>query len=57
MKKEDLARTLARETNQSRAAARDQIDELVHAILEKLRQGQSVELPGIGRLVKRKEGK
>jgi nucleoid DNA-binding protein len=57
MKREDLARTLARETNQSRAAARDQIDELVRAILEKLRQGQPVELPGIGRLVKRREGK
>jgi len=51
MKREELARTLARETHQSSAAARDQIDELGRRILKALRAGQPVELPGIGKLV------
>jgi nucleoid DNA-binding protein len=51
MKREDLARTLARETHQSSAAARDQIDELVCRILKSLRRGHPVELPGIGKLI------
>jgi nucleoid DNA-binding protein len=51
MKREELARTLARQTKLSRAAARDQVDELVRRILKTLRQGQPVELPGVGRLV------
>jgi nucleoid DNA-binding protein len=51
MKREELARTLARETHQSSAAARDQIDELTHRILKALRAGRPVDLPGIGKLV------
>jgi nucleoid DNA-binding protein len=50
MKREELARSLARATHQSSAAAQDQIDELVRAILKDLRQGKPVELPGIGKL-------
>jgi nucleoid DNA-binding protein len=50
MKREELARTLARETHQSTAAARDQIDELAHRILKALQAGRPVELPGIGTL-------
>lgn len=50
MKREDLARKLARETRQSRAQAQDQIDDLVHHIRKSLREGRSVELPGVGRL-------
>jgi nucleoid DNA-binding protein len=51
MKREELARVLSRQTNLSRAAARDQIDELVHRILKTLREGRPVELPGVGKLV------
>ena len=51
MKREELARVLSRQTNLSRAAARDQIDELVHRILKTLREGWPVELPGVGKLV------
>jgi nucleoid DNA-binding protein len=50
MKREDLARTLARQTHQSSARARDQVDELVHKILSALRHGSQVELPGVGTL-------
>jgi nucleoid DNA-binding protein len=53
MKREELARTLARQTNLSRAAARDEVDELVHRILKTLRKGETVELPGVGKLVAR----
>ena len=51
MKREDLAGRLARESRVSRAQARDQVDELVRKILKALREGQPVELPGVGRLV------
>lgn len=51
MKPEDLDRTLARETRQTRAEARDEIDALVEEILLALREGRPVELPGMGVLV------
>jgi nucleoid DNA-binding protein len=50
MKQEELARTFARKTHQSKSAARDQLDQVVHAILTQLRKGRPVELPGIGKL-------
>ena len=53
MKKQDLARTLAKESRLSRAAANDQIDELVHRILKTVRHGEAVDLPGLGKLVRR----
>ncbi len=53
MKQEELVRTLARETHQSTSAARDQLDGVVHDILTRLRRGEPVELPGIGRLTLR----
>jgi len=54
MKREDLARRLARETRQTRAEAQDQVDALVHRILRTLRAGKPVELPGLGKLVIKK---
>ena len=51
MKREDLARQLARETHKSGAQARDDIDALVHKILRSLRNGRPVKLPGMGKLV------
>jgi nucleoid DNA-binding protein len=51
MKRDDLARTLAREGRLSGAAARDRIDEVVHKILRTLRTGKPVKLPGVGRLI------
>ena len=53
MKKEDLARELARETRVPTAVAQDRIDALVHRIVGKLRRGLGVELPGVGKLVMR----
>jgi nucleoid DNA-binding protein len=50
MKREQLARKLAQQSHVSRAEARDQVDEVVRKILHSLRNGQPVELPGVGRL-------
>jgi nucleoid DNA-binding protein len=53
MKRKELASALARQHRLTSAAARDQVDELVHKILKSLRQGEPVVLPGVGRLVAR----
>jgi len=53
VKKEDLARQLAREERLPAAVARDRIDQLVHRIVKKLQRGRPVELPGLGKLVAR----
>jgi nucleoid DNA-binding protein len=54
MKREQLAKTLARQTGLSKSDARNQVDELVHNILHRLRQGQQVKVPGVGKLLGKK---
>jgi len=51
MKREQLARILARREGVSQAAAQDQLDSLVYEILKKLKSGRPVKLPGVGKLV------
>jgi len=51
MKREELAKTLARKTGLSKSKARIEVDELVHDILHRLRRGQQVRLPGVGKLL------
>jgi nucleoid DNA-binding protein len=53
MKQAELARELAREAHLPAAAAQDRIDDLVHRIIQNLRRGRPVELPGLGKLVAR----
>jgi Bacterial DNA-binding protein len=48
MKKEELARLLARESGISTAAAADQLDDILFGILRRVRQGHSASLPGLG---------
>jgi hypothetical protein len=48
MKKDELARRLARDAGISTAAAADQLDEVLSGILRRIRQGQSASLPGLG---------
>jgi nucleoid DNA-binding protein len=55
MKREELAKKLARKTGLSNSAARNEVDELVHNILHKLRKGQQVKVPGVGKLVGNKK--
>jgi nucleoid DNA-binding protein len=53
MKQAELAREVARDAQLLPAEARDRVDELVHRIIQRLRRGQSVALPGLGKLVTR----
>jgi nucleoid DNA-binding protein len=55
MKREEIAKKLARKTGLSDTAARNEVDQLVHSILYKLRKGQQVKLPGVGKLVGNKK--
>ena len=57
MKREELARKLADHNRVSKAQARDQVDEMVRKILRALREGKPVELPGVGKLVSKAEGR
>jgi nucleoid DNA-binding protein len=53
MKRKDLARELARTAHLSTSAAQDQVDELVHEILRKLRAGEPVDIASLGKAVAR----
>lgn len=57
MKRKDLARELARTSHLSTGAAQDQVDELVHEILRKLRAGEPVDITRLGKLAVRAGGK
>jgi nucleoid DNA-binding protein len=48
MRKKDLARKLSIATGVSRGEAADQVDRLVNELLQKLRDGQTAKLDGIG---------
>lgn len=51
MNKDELAARLARQAGLSRAAAADQLDQVIHDILTRLRRGKPVSFPGLGRFV------
>ena len=51
MNNEELAVKFARQAGLSRAAAADQLDQLVHDILTSLRRGEAAPLPGLGTFV------
>jgi nucleoid DNA-binding protein len=51
MKQDELAKELARVARLPPAVAQERIDELVYRIVRKLRRGQPVNLPGVGKLV------
>lgn len=48
MKREQLARRLAKASGISPAAAADQLDRVLNDILKRVRQGRSASLPGLG---------
>ena len=48
MKKEQLARRLAKESHLTPGAAADQVDRIVSELLERVRNGKSASLPGLG---------
>ena len=48
MKKEQVARQLAKESRISNAAAADQLDRIVTDLFKKVRKGETASLPGLG---------
>ena len=48
MKKEQLAKRLAKESHITTGAAADQVDRILRDILLRIRKGQSASLPGLG---------
>ena len=48
MKKDQLARQLARQSQIPTGAAADQVDRVVSDLLKRVRKGQSASLPGLG---------
>jgi Bacterial DNA-binding protein len=48
MKREQLARRLAKESGITQAAAADQLDGVLNDILKRVRHGHSASLPGLG---------
>jgi nucleoid DNA-binding protein len=48
MKKQDIAKRIARQSHVSRAAAADRVDSVVNQILADLRRGRKTSLPGLG---------
>ena len=57
MKRTDLAKTVAKETNQSTAEAQDEIDLLVNKILKALRERKPVNIPAMVRSIRRRKSK
>jgi nucleoid DNA-binding protein len=51
MQKAQLAKRLARESGISTAAAADQLDSILTAILRRVRRGHSASLPGLGTFI------
>jgi Bacterial DNA-binding protein len=51
MKREQLARRLAKESGITTAAAADQLDRVLGDILRRVRRGESASLPGLGTFV------
>jgi nucleoid DNA-binding protein len=49
MRKAEIAKRLARQSGVTNAEAADQLDQVIHQILSKLRQGKTAPLPGLGR--------
>jgi len=48
MKKEQLARRLAKESHLSQGAAADEVDRILNNLLQRVRKGQPASLPGLG---------
>ncbi len=57
MKKQEIAKRLARRAGVSQAEAADRLDSVVRQILANLRQGKDTSLPGLGKFTHDTDGK
>lgn len=48
MKSSEFSKRFAKKSKLSEAAAADQLDRVVHEILQRVRKGKSASLPGLG---------
>lgn len=51
VKRKQLGLELARTQNLPRATAQDEVDEVVATLIRRLRKGEPVKLPGIGKII------
>jgi nucleoid DNA-binding protein len=56
MKKSELAKRLARQSNSTVAEAADRLDRTVGAILRKLKESGQASLPGVGEFTRHRDG-
>ncbi len=56
MKKQEIAKRIAKESGLSEAEAADRLDRVVHHILASLKRGRSTPLPGIGKFTTTADG-
>jgi nucleoid DNA-binding protein len=57
MRKQEIAKQLARRSGVTQGEAADRLDRVVHDILERLRQGKSADFPGMGHFHAGADGK
>lgn len=50
MKRRDLTERMARQSHTTKGEAADRLDRVVHDLIQRLRRGQRVSLPGLGEL-------
>jgi len=55
MKKSDLAKIMAKQSQVSQAEAADRLDRVVNQIISSLRRGRPARLPGLGQFTPGKE--
>jgi nucleoid DNA-binding protein len=48
MRKQEIAKQLARQSGVTQGEAADRLDRVVHDILERLREGKPADFPGMG---------
>lgn len=57
MKKQDIAKQIARQSGVTQGEAADRLDRVVHEILVRLREGKAAHLPGMGHFRAGADGK
>ena len=57
MKKPELAKRLARQSNSTVGAAADRLDRTISDIVRRLKQGEAARLPGMGAFTRDRSGR
>ena len=57
MKKPELAKRLAQQSNSTVSEAADRLDRMVGEIIRRLKQGEPARLPGVGAFTRRRDGR